>query len=48
MATTRDDIVKALYKHILECEQCGGHGVPRPNSQKCDVGKRLSQVFTVR
>lgn len=48
MATTREDVIKALYRHILDCEQCGGKGVPAPNELKCATGKRLAQVFTVR
>lgn len=48
MATTKEDIIKALYKHIGECKQCGAGGVPVPNQYKCSEGKRLAQVFTVR
>ena len=48
MATTREDIVKALYRHISECKQCGGKGVPVSNAYKCATGKRLAQVFTIR
>lgn len=48
MATTRDDIIKALYKHIGECKQCGAGGVPVPNQYKCAEGKRLASVFTIR
>lgn len=48
MATTREDIIRALYRHISECEQCGGKGVPVPNEYKCAEGKRLAQVFTIR
>lgn len=48
VATTREDVIRALYRHIGECEQCGGKGVPVPNAFKCATGKRLAQVFTVR
>lgn len=48
MGTTREDIVRALYRHISECAQCGGKGVPVPNAYKCAKGKRLAQVFTIR
>ena len=40
--------IKALYRHIGECDQCGGKGIPVPNQYKCATGKRLVQVFTVR
>lgn len=49
MATTREDIVKALYRHLGECETCQPKGsAPVPNAYKCATGKRLAQVFTIR
>ena len=44
----KDKIIAALYKHILDCQQCGGSGVPVPNAYKCATGQRLAQVFTIR
>jgi hypothetical protein len=48
MATTENDIIKALYKHLGECKTCAPRGVPLPNQYKCAEGKRLAQVFTIR
>lgn len=49
MATTRNDIISALYKHLGECGTCQPKGsAPVPNEYKCAKGKRLAQVFTVR
>ena len=48
MATSHEDVTKALYRHISECEQCRSRGVPVPNQHKCEEGRRLAQVFTVR
>lgn len=44
----RDELISALHKHIGECSQCGGKGVPVPNAYKCPTGKRLAQMFTIR
>lgn len=48
MATTQDDIIKALYRHLAVCTTCNPRGVPLPNEYKCSEGKRLAQVFTIR
>lgn len=49
MATTENDIITALYKHLGECETCQPKGsAPVPNQYKCPTGKRLAQVFTIR
>ena len=49
MATTREDIIKALYRHLSGCETCQPRGsAPVPNERKCSKGKRLAQVFTIR
>lgn len=49
MVTTREDIVKALYRHLSECERCQPSGAaPVPNAYKCSKGKALAQVYTIR